>query len=104
MTGADIVHALQVLNGLAWLVPLWANTPSLIRLFRGRARGNDPFFAVAWFIAVAQIGFIARWLFWPQTLGAMTGLELNFWAVCYLVNGTAAIAAYAIRRRLERGR
>lgn len=100
MTWPAIVQTLQATSGAVWAVGLCVNSPALWRVWRGQARRTDPYFAIVWFVALSQIGFIARWFIWPDQIPEMGGVELQFWAACYTCNAVAPAALMLARRSL----
>lgn len=99
------IQCLQVLSGLAWLGLLALFTPALWRVLHGRADLIDLIRAPKWFVALVMVLGSVRWLTFRSSVPHMTGEELAFWALVYVINiGAAGGVAYAwhLTERLRR--
>lgn len=98
-----VITSVQTISGLAWLLPLVLFTPSVWRVWSGKAAAVDVICAPLAFVALLQIGFIVRWLVFPHAIGAMVDGELAMWAGLYFMSALSALGlllAYRAAARL----
>lgn len=92
-----LVQLLQLLSGLAWLLPMALFAPAVWRIWRAPMRGParpdplDVLVSPLAFIAALQVGFIIRWMLFPHAIGTMEGTELAVWSGLYTLSIAAAV-------------
>lgn len=92
-----IVKLLQLLSGLAWLVPMILYTPAICRIWRAPMRGPsrpdplDVLVSPLAFIAALQVGFTIRWMLFPHSISGMQRTELVIWSGLYTLSIAAAV-------------
>ena len=102
------VQLLQLLSGLAWLVPMTLFTRAVLRIWRApmrRPSRPDPIDVLVSplaFIAALQVGFVIRWLVFPHALTAMEHAELVVWSGLYTLSIAAAVLSI-VAWRIARG-
>lgn len=82
----DLVPLLQLLSGLAWLVPALYLSPRIARAWRTPAHRADILAAPIGFMAWLQVGFSLRWLAWGHAIDKMRPVELVAWAALYALS------------------
>jgi hypothetical protein len=81
---------MQVLSGLLWLATALFLTPRIAASWRAGASRAKALWAPVGFLAWLMVGFIVRWLFWPESVGGMGAPELVTWAALYALSGLLA--------------
>lgn len=94
----SLIQSLQLLCALCWLLPLGYLLPSLARFLRGRAALADQLRIPFLMNAATQVGFSARWLFFPDAARVMGETETTLWACLYAVSAAIAIACLRAHR------
>lgn len=100
-----LVQVMQILSGLAWLVPTLMIFPGVVRTWLGKGDPIDAMRGPIFFVGVVQIGFSVRWLLWPHALPAMGKTELSTWAGLYVLSVLCAAGlavAHCIAERLRK--
>lgn len=97
-----IVKALQIACGLAWLAEAFLLTPGIWRVWRKRGDPLDAARMPVQLVAIAQVGFSARWFVWPHTMGRMGQAELATWAMLYTLSFATALFCIAVHRPVNR--
>lgn len=86
-----LVQSLQVLSGIAWLLPAAFLAPRIAAAWRSGASRMTLLSVPVAFLAWLQVGFIVRWLAWPGTVAAMSEDETVTWASLYLLSSGCAL-------------
>lgn len=86
-----LVHALQWLTAVVWLVPVVLLSRKFYRVVVGKARGRDVLRLPMFCIAGLQVGFSSRWIAWPHAMPVMSNAELTFWALLYSMSIITAL-------------
>lgn len=106
----QLVQCLQVLSGLAWLVPMVLFAPAVWRIWRSPISGPsrpdpvDVLVSPLLFIAALQAGFVVRWIVFPGAIVVMANAELIVWAGLYtlsVVGAVLSIVAWRIARGIR---
>ena len=90
MDWPNIVATLQLLSGLAWLVPAIYLTPRIVRSWQRGASRATALAAPIGFLCWLMVGFSIRWLIWPHAIDDMTSAELVAWSALYALSGFLA--------------
>lgn len=102
-----LVQILQVLSGLAWLVPMALFAPAVWRIWRAPIHGPsrpdpiDVMVSPLAFIAALQVGFAIRWVLFPHAMIVMEDAELLIWSGLYMlsiIGAALSIVAWRIAR------
>lgn len=88
----EVVFALHVLAGIAWLYPLLTRFPSGLRTIRGIGAPGDRKRTAMWFMAFVQVGYVVRWLLYPGAYRTMSLDELAMWGGLHLLSAAACVA------------
>lgn len=96
MTG--LVHALQIVVGLLWLIPLVLFAPALCRVWRKSHDTADLLVAAYPLIGFAQAGFSLRWLLYASAVQIMGSDELAYWCGLYAFSGLTVALTLIIAR------
>ena len=101
---SSFVVFFQLGAGLCWLLPLGLFLPCVLRIWRGRGDALDWIGSPAAFVAMLQVGFVLRWLLFPNAVAVMRDGELALWAGLYALSALCAVSfvlAWRIARRLR---
>jgi hypothetical protein len=98
----SLVQFLQIVSGLAWLLPTLIMAPGIVRVWRGRGDSIDAMRGPVFFIGIVQIGFTIRWLIWPHAIPVMGATELSTWAGLYVLSIMCAVGIACANRFAER--
>jgi hypothetical protein len=104
-----MIAFLQLLSGIAWLIPLALFTPAVIRIWRapwtGPSRPDplDVLVSPLAFVGALHVGFTIRWVLFPHSIRVMDSIELGLWSGLYVLSIIAAgcsVLAWRIARRI----
>lgn len=95
----SVLHALQIINGLAWLVVLTWLCPAIPRIIIGRPTGLDVRSVPIVLYSAAQVFGALRWYIFPFR-GPAGNIEITFWAGVWFLNILAAGSVFVIRRAM----
>lgn len=94
----------QVVAGACWVAPMLLFLPCVVRIWRGRGDALDWIGSPVAFVGMLQVGFLVRWLLYPNAVKHMRDGELAFWAGLYALSALCAVSfvlAWRIARRLR---
>ena len=98
--GIALIHWLQILDALAWGIPLTVFMPAVFHVWRGSASPVDVLMTPVVFIAINRIWACVAWLINPQLLFVPN--ELSLWIAVHLFSILAvAVLLISYRRAAE---
>ena len=95
--GIALIHWLQILDALAWGIPLTVFMPAVSRVWRGCAAPIDVMVTPVVFIAINRIWASVAWLVYPQLSFAPN--ELPLWIAVHTFSILAVAGVMLAHRR-----
>lgn len=96
-----MIQLLQLLSGLAWLVPALVLSPRIVRAWRQGASRATLLTAPIAFVCWLQVGFSIRWMLWPHSVAEMGNSELTCWGALYTLSAGLAAWVFVLARQTK---